>query len=134
MREAREKAAGPRRSPVEAHLTGALAQVDSVLLSVKDLRIWDPEGWRMLRCACFDLQDLLRAKLEEAQSSSHLGESAPVIPSREISEALARVRIHLDRLSLPKAAWEGWWTTVCRLKTLEARLERGRSSLRSAVA
>ncbi len=135
MSKVRKDSCRPRQlEPETSCLRGALAQIDSVLGSGDELRVWDPEGWRLLRAACFDLQDALEKRLEETRQSNRSTDGPNTLASREISEALSRVRIYLDRLSLPKPAWEGWWATACRLKLLEARLRRDRGSKKMAVA
>lgn len=121
------------RSEDESQLKGALVQVGSVLGSVQALRTWDPEGWRQLRAACLDLQKALARRLDEVRGSGvSKGEGAGEAP--DIDEALVRIRLQLERLSLPKAAWECWWATACRLKLLEARLQRGQAASKTAVA
>ncbi len=118
-------------APVDARLEGAIAQVEAVLGAVQELKAWDPEGWRLLRATCLDLRGMLTLRMEKAGRGDPSAEASK--PSwAEVAETLARIRVLLDRLSLPKAAWEGWWATACRLKLLEARLLRGKG--KTAVA
>lgn len=104
-------------------LDGARAQVEAMIGSVRELEVWDPEGWKKLQAACLELQSVVEARLAKSRS---LASAAAGRATSDVASALSKVRRQLDDLSLPEAAWEGWWATASRIKSLEARLRRGK--------
>jgi hypothetical protein len=113
--------ADPKGGPLSDGLETALGQIEAMIGSVKELEVWDPDGWNKLQSACVELQGAVEARLEEGRSAAT---AAAERARLDVAAALNRVRLQLDRLSLPEAAWEGWWATASRIKSLEARLLR----------